>query len=103
MSLKLKPLRRAGVKKEQGLEIESTEAVRLFREATEYMLRLRELRENIEVEMRNEQYPNTERVIGHLDDYNRIIQDICRNPSFKSCAKCSIENGRQRQDYSVTV
>jgi len=40
--LELEALRRAGVtkEKEQGLEIESPEVVRLFREATGYTVRL---------------------------------------------------------------
>lgn len=84
--LQLEALRRAGVakEKEKGLEIESTEAIRLFREATGYLLRLRELRDDVEDEFHNAEYYQAERVIGHLDDYNRILQDIRRNESFEN-------------------
>lgn len=85
--LQLEALRRAGVaqEKEQGLEIESTEALRLFREATGYLLRLRELRGDIQAELHYNDHYNASHVLGHLDDYNRILDDIRDNPSFQSC------------------
>lgn len=87
--LELEALRRAGVakEKEQGLEIESTEAVRLFREATGYILRLRELRDDIEVELARDEKYHAERIIGHIDDYNRILSNLRRNPSFENSIK----------------
>lgn len=87
--LELEALRRAGVakEKERGLEIESTEAIRLFREATGYLLRLRALREDVRSELDlNDEY-NAQHVLGHLDDYNRILDDIRRNPSFKAAVQ----------------
>lgn len=85
--LQLEALRRAGVakEKEKGLEIESTEAVRLFREATGYLLRLRELREDIQAELQYNEYYNAAHILGHLDDYNRILKSLEENPSFQSC------------------
>lgn len=87
--LELEALRRAGVakEKEQGLEIESTEAVRLFREATGYILRLRELREDLEAELAYDEEYHAERIIGHIDDYNRILRDLRKNPSFENSIK----------------
>lgn len=105
--LEIEALRRAGVakEKEQGLEIESTEAVRLFREATGYILRLRELREDIESVISFVDYPNTERVIGHIDDYNRILSDIRRNDSFSNSVKSFDDVGyeRMRGFYEVNI
>lgn len=111
--LEVEALRRAGVakEKEQGLEIESTEAVRLFREATGYILRLRELREDIESLTEETSYPHTERVIGYMDDYNRILTDIRQNNSFKNCvssfedikySKQNIDGGR-RAFYKINI
>jgi hypothetical protein len=91
--LELEALRRAGVakEKEQGLEIESTEAVRLFRQATGYILRLRDLRDDIEYELANDSSYHPEHIIGHIDDYNRILNDIRREDSFKNSIS-SFEN-----------
>lgn len=85
--LELEALRRAGVakEKEQGLEIESTEAVRLFREATGYILRLRKLREDLQREDFDGDNHQRERAMGYVKDYNRILKDIQKNPSFESC------------------
>jgi hypothetical protein len=87
--LELEALRRAGVakEKEQGLEIESTEAVRLFREATGYILRLRELREDIEYELQYDERYHPGRILGHIDDYNRTLNDIRKNPSFENAVQ----------------
>ena len=84
--LQVEAMRRAGVakEKEQGLEIESTESVRLFREAQGYVLRLRELREDLEYELYQESHYHPERIIGHIDDFNRILGDIRDNPSFEN-------------------
>jgi len=85
----LDAMRRAGVaeRKREGYKIESTEALRLFREATGYLTRLRELRGDIEKELYQGQYFHAERVIGHLEDYNRILEDIRKNPSFKNAVE----------------
>jgi uncharacterized protein YozE (UPF0346 family) len=82
----LDAMRRAGVaeRKREGYKIESTEALRLFREATGYLTRLRELREDLNAELDNSSYYHVERVIGHLEDYNRILDDLKRNPSFEN-------------------
>lgn len=82
----LDAMRRAGVaeRKREGYRIESTEALLLFREATGYLIRLRELREDINDELTHGEYYHAERVIGHLEDYNRILKDLERNPSFKN-------------------
>ncbi|WP_336024525.1 hypothetical protein [Halobellus salinisoli] len=111
--LQLEALRRAGVanEKEQGLEIESTEAVRLFREATGYLLRMRELRDDVEMELRNSQFYHIERVIGHIEDYNRILQDIRKNDSFENAIQSFNElsygpGNKQyanRAGYKVTI
>lgn len=70
--LELEALRRAGVaeEKKEGLKIESTEALRLFREATGYLLRLRDLRAEIKNQLRNEEVYHINRILGHLEDYN---------------------------------
>jgi len=83
--LQLEALRRAGVAKEKGLEIESTEAVRLFQEATGYLLRLRELREDVQSELQYNKYYNAANILGHLDDYDRVLKSLKENPSFQSC------------------
>lgn len=82
----LDAMRRAGVaeRKREGYKIESTEALRLFREATGYLTRLRELREDVNAELAYSEYYHAERVIGHLEDYNRILGDVERNPSFEN-------------------
>lgn len=105
----LEALRRAGVakEKEQGLEIESTEAIRLFRQATGYLLRLRELRDDIEGELHGAEYYHAERVVGHLKDYNRILQDIRRKESFENAVKnftpISYPNAKRGNGYNVTI
>ena len=107
--LQLEALRRAGVaqEKEQGLEIESTEAVRLFREATGYLLRLRELRGDIQAELQYNDHYNASHVLGHLDDYNRILDDIRDNPSFQSCISsfegANYDSGDSRGGYRVSI
>lgn len=107
--LQLEALRRAGVaqEKEQGLEIESTEALRLFREATGYLLRLRELRGDIQAELQYNDYYNASHVLGHLDDYNRILNDIRENPSFKSCIAsfegAEYESARSGGGYRLNI
>lgn len=107
--LQLEALRRAGVakEKEKGLEIESTEAVRLFREATGYLLRLQELREDVQAELQYNEYYNASHILGHLDDYNRILEDLRGNNSFKSCID-SFEGAEYswnsaRGEYRVTI
>jgi hypothetical protein len=105
--LELEALRRAGVakEKEQGLEIESTEAVRLFREATGYLIRLRELREDIEGELQYAEYYHAGRVVGALDDYNRILRDVRRNESFKNSVESfdPITYRESHQKYKITI
>lgn len=103
--LELEALRRAGVakEKEQGLEIESTEAVRLFRECTGYILRLRELREDIETELSQDEYYHAERVIGHIDDYNRILRDLRDNPSFENAVSSFNKISYSSKSESYTV
>lgn len=106
----LDAMRRAGVaeRKREGYKIESTEALRLFREATGYLTRLRELREDINSELAYSEYYHAERVIGHLEDYNRILKDIKRNPSFEN----AVENfdpisydtfSMSERGYTVTI
>jgi len=82
----LDAMRRAGVaeRKREGYKIESTEALRLFREATGYLTRLRELRDDVNAELAYSEYYHAERVIGHLEDYNRILNDLEKNPSFEN-------------------
>lgn len=84
--LELEALRRAGVakEKEKGLKIESTEAIRLFRQAIGYILRLRELREDLQIELRHNEHYNAAHVLGHLDDYNRILKSLRKIPTFES-------------------
>lgn len=98
--IELEAMRRAGVaeEKQEGLRIESTEAVRLFREATGYLLRLRELREDIDAELEEAEFYHASSVVGCIDDYNRILQDIRRNPSFEAC----IENFDDIQYSKIT-
>jgi hypothetical protein len=97
--LELEALRRAGVakEKEQGLEIESTEAVRLFREGTGYILRLRDLRDDVDQELANNKYYHSEHIVGLIDDYNRILEDISSNDSFRNCI-----SSFQVIDYTLT-
>lgn len=103
----LDAMRRAGVaeRKREGLEIESTEAVRLFREATGYLTRLRELREDVRNELAYAEYYHAERVIGHIEDYNRILKDIRRNPSFENCVQSipNISYRNTRDGYEVSI
>jgi hypothetical protein len=63
-------MRRAGVaeRKREGYKVESVEALRLFREATGYLTRLRELRNDVEDELQHARLYHAERVIGHLED-----------------------------------
>jgi hypothetical protein len=102
-------LRRAGVakEKEQGLEIESTEAVRLFREATGYLIRLREPCDDIEGELQYAEYYHTGRVAGALDDYNRILRDIRKNESFENAVgsfnPVEYEKLERRDCYRITI
>lgn len=103
----LDAMRRAGVaeRKREGYKIESTEALRLFREATGYLTRLRELRDDVEWELQSAEYYHVERVIGHLDDYNRILRDIRRNPSFENAIESfdEVAYNRERKGYDVLI
>lgn len=107
----LDAMRRAGVaeRKREGYKIESTEALRLFREATGYLTRLRELREDVESELRHSRHYHPERVIGHLEDFNRILKDIKKNPSFEnavaSFSPISYESSVERdtRGYNITI
>lgn len=106
----LDAMRRAGVaeRKREGYKIESTEALRLFREATGYLTRLRELREDVDGELVHAEYYHAERVIGHLEDYNRILEDLERNPSFENAVSnfdpISYERfSRGETGYNVTI
>lgn len=107
----LDAMRRAGVaeRKREGYKIESTEALRLFREATGYLTRLRELREDVKGELAHAEYYHAERVIGHLEDYNRILADLERNPSFENAVSnfdsvtYDYKDRRKRSGYSVTI
>jgi len=106
----LDAMRRAGVaeRKREGYKIESTEALRLFREATGYLTRLRELREDVNGELAYAEYYHAERVIGHLEDYNRILEDLERNPSFENAVSnfdpISYETfSRGGRGYKVTI
>ena len=106
----LDAMRRAGVaeRKREGYKIESTEALRLFSEATGYLTRLRELRNDIENELAYEEYYHAERVLGHIEDYNRILQDLGRNPTFENAVSnfedISFEEvGRGPHEYSVDI
>lgn len=106
----LDAMRRAGVaeRKREGYKIESTEALRLFREATGYLTRLRELREDVNGELAYGEYYHAERVIGHLEDYNRILEDLERNPSLENAVSnfnpISYETfSRGGQGYKVTI
>lgn len=107
--LQLEALRRAGVakEKEKGLEIESTEALRLFREATGYLLRLRELRDDLERELQESQFYHVERVVGHVEDYNRILRDIQRNDSFENAvsnfSEAACESHGKGGSYRMTI
>lgn len=100
-------LRRAGVaeRKEEGLNIESVEAVRLFRQATGYLTRLRELRDDIQSELRKSSWYHAERVIGHLDDYNRILGDIRRNRTFENSVSSfsTIEYEYNPNEYTIQI
>jgi hypothetical protein len=105
----IEALRRAGVaeQKREGLRIESTEAIRLFREAQGYILRLRELRESLEDELEHADYYHISRVTGNIDDYNRILRDIRDNRSFESCVEsferisCSPQRSKNR--YRIRI
>ena len=105
----LDAMRRAGVaeRKREGYKIESTEALRLFREATGYLTRLRELREDINTELAYSEYYHAERVIGHLEDYNRILEDLRRNPSFdnavSSFEQISYDTFDGNREYKVSI
>lgn len=105
--LELEALRRAGVakEKEQGLEIESTEAIRLFREATGYLLRLRELRDDLKGELQYSDQYHSERVIGYVHDYNRILRSLRENRSFENCVSgfTLIEYDEFGETYDVEI
>lgn len=107
--LELESLRRAGVAKEKrkGLEIESTEAVRLFREAKGYLMRLRELRDDLEAALEDAEFYRASNVVGCVDDYNRILEDIRRNRSFESCIdsfdKLHYKKVRSKSAYHIRI
>jgi hypothetical protein len=85
----LEAMRRAGVaeSKREGYRIESTEALRLFREATGYLLRLRKLRDSIETDLYQSEYYDAGRIIGYVKDYNKILSALRENPSFENCVR----------------
>lgn len=108
--LKMEALRRAGVAEEkiEGYKIESVESLRLFNEADGYLLRLRRLQDMMRREIENGEYYHIERVIGHIDDYNRILQDIKDNPSFKKAVSgfekiTYKKSSSQRGGYNVEI
>lgn len=100
-------MRRAGVaeRKREGYKIESTEALRLFREATGYLIRLRELRKDVNNELTYNEYYHAERVIGHLEDYSRILEDLDRNPTFQNSVSNfdEISYSHMRNGYTVII
>ena len=78
-------LRRSGVaeRKLQGLEIETVESVRLFRSCIGYINRLSALRKDLMLEISQAETYHVKRVLGHVDDYNRILEDLRDHPNFK--------------------
>lgn len=104
----LDAMRRAGVaeRKREGYQIESVEAARLFNEATGYLLRLRDLRDDIRLEVNENPFTRDDlgRIMGHLDDYNRILADIKKNDSFKSVVENlePIKSDWNRENRSYT-
>lgn len=106
--LEIEALRRAGVAKEkvEGYRIESVEALRLFKEADGYLLRLRRLQDMMQEEMNRFEYYHIERVLGHIDDYNRILGDIRNNPSFENAVSSFDEieyRESPRGGYDVSI
>lgn len=83
--LALEAARRGGVaeEKKKGLEIESVESIRLFRQASGYLLRIVDLRQHFEYEL-NAEDPHLSRVFGHIDDYNQVLGELQNNPTFKT-------------------
>lgn len=83
--LALEAARRGEVaeEKRKGLEIESVESIRLFRQASGYLLRVLDLRSHFESELRAENH-HKGRVLGHIGDYNQLLGELQNNPTFET-------------------
>lgn len=83
--LELEAARREGVaeEKKKGLEIESVESMRLFRQASGYLLRAVDLRAHFENEL-DPDNPHVGRVLGHIDDYNQLLKELKDNDTFQT-------------------
>lgn len=107
--LHLDAMRRGGVveKKREGYKIESVESVRLFMQATGYFRRLRELQDDLKAELDNKQHYHIQHVLGLIDDYNRILEDIRDNPTFESAVEsfegAEYEWDSRRGKYKVRI
>lgn len=95
--LELEVARREGVaeEKRKGLEIESVESIRLFREASGYLLRIIDLRKHFEAELNTNDH-HLERVYGHMDDYNQLLNELQNNNTFQTTVENYEEVSYQR-------